>query len=64
MSKGNYDNFSHLLGLQEPKGGFKLYLLSSAGKKWLTALHLPEQVATRATVDLVQMSLPELLEST
>ena len=39
-----------LLGLQEPKVGFKLYLLSNAEKKWLKALHLPEQVATRATV--------------
>ena len=38
-----------MLGLQEPKGGFKLYLLSNAEKKWLKALHLPEQVATRAT---------------
>ena len=40
-----------MVGLQEPKGGFKLYLLFQiTEKQWLKALHLPEQVATRATV--------------
>ena len=33
LSKGNYDNrFVVLLGLQEPKVGFKLYLLFNTEK--------------------------------
>ena len=39
------------LGLQEPKVGFKLHLLiKMTEKQCLKGLHLPEQVATRATV--------------
>ena len=45
-----------MLGLQEPKGGFKLYLLFETEQQWLKALHLPGQVATRATVvDVVEV---------